>query len=373
MSEAPSAACPDRPGLRGLLRRLMTEQLEPGRAAAAVALGITLGIVPIYGLQSVVALALATLFRLNRPLTLAGTFINIPPIQPLLVIGSLQLGHLAMGGTLVSLSPRELLATGVGLHVVALFIGSVILSAAVGGSAGLATYVVLRRRAARADLSRNEARRWRRHVNRIFATAPIWDRGFVRWKTRLDRLFDLLLAEELGTGPVVDLGCGHGAGLALVAFRDPHRVLYGCDLSERRIQAARRALSGYDARISVADVRTFEIPEAGLILVLDVLQYIGDAEQAALLARCAAALSPGGLLILRAPDTDGGLLAKTTAWLDRLALGLGAAGTAPAGQPARVYQRLLAEAGLSVTAQRYPNKLPLAHVVLRARKPDVAA
>ena len=119
-------------------------------------------------------------------------------------------------------------------------------------------------------------------------------------------------------------------------------------------------------------MRSFEIPEAGLILVLDVLQYIDAAEQAALLARCAAALSPGGLLIVRTPDTDGGLLAKTTAWLDRMVLGLGPSGTVPAGQPAEVYQRLLADEGLSVTAQRYPNKLPLAHVVLRARKPDVA-
>ena len=348
----------------------MTEQLEPVRAGFAVALGITLGIIPIYGLQSVVALALATLFRLNRPLTLAATFINNPPFQPLLLIGSLQLGHLAMDGTWVSLSPRELLATGVGTHVIALFIGSVILSAAIGGPAGLATYVILRRRAAQAGRPLGEGRRWRRHVNRLFAGAPFFDRGFVRWKTRLDRLFDLLLAEELGTGPAVDLGCGHGTALALVAFRDPHRTLHGCDLSERRIQAARLALSAYDARVSVADMRNFEIPEAGLILVLDVLQYLGADEQAALLARCAAAVSPGGLLIVRIPDTEAGLLATTTAWLDRLVLGLGASGTAPAGQPAEVYQRLLGDAGLSVTAGRYPNRLPLAHVVLRARKPD---
>ena len=78
----------------------MTEQLEPGPAAAAVWLGIALGIIPIYGLQALVALALATLLGLNRPLTLAATFINNPLLQPLLVVGSLQLGHLATHGSL---------------------------------------------------------------------------------------------------------------------------------------------------------------------------------------------------------------------------------------------------------------------------------
>ena len=73
------------------LRRLLSEQLEPGPAAAAVWLGIALGIIPIYGFQAIAALALATLFGLNRPLTLAATFINNPLLQPLLVVGSLQL------------------------------------------------------------------------------------------------------------------------------------------------------------------------------------------------------------------------------------------------------------------------------------------
>ena len=89
---------------------MLTEQLEPGPAAAAVWLGIALGIIPIYGLQAVVALALATLLGLNRPLTLAATFINNPLLQPLLVVGSLQLGHLATHGSWVSLSPAALLA-----------------------------------------------------------------------------------------------------------------------------------------------------------------------------------------------------------------------------------------------------------------------
>ena len=40
----------------------------------------------------------AVLFRLNKPLTLAATFINNPLLQPLLVATSIGLGHLMLNG-----------------------------------------------------------------------------------------------------------------------------------------------------------------------------------------------------------------------------------------------------------------------------------
>ncbi len=237
------------------LRRLLSEDLEPGRAAAAVWLGIALGIIPIYGLQAVVALGLATLLGLNRPLTLAATFINNPVLQPLLVVGSLQLGHLVTRGSWVSLSPSALLDRPLGEHLLALFVGSFVLSVIVGGAAALFVFLLLSWRAV--DPREREFRRW---VNSRFSATGWYARGFVRWKTRLDRVFGLLLAEDLGEGPAVDLGCGHGAALALVAFRDPDRPLVGCDLDAGRVEAASRALAGLDARVSTGDVRAFPLP-----------------------------------------------------------------------------------------------------------------
>ena len=45
-----------------------------------------------------------------------------------------------------------------------------------------------------------------------------FDRGFVRWKMRLDRIFTSLLPRNLGSGTVVDLGCGYGMALCFTAF-----------------------------------------------------------------------------------------------------------------------------------------------------------
>jgi trans-aconitate methyltransferase/uncharacterized protein (DUF2062 family) len=345
------------------LRLLLSEQLDPGPAAAAVWLGIALGIIPIYGLQAVVALALATLLGLNRPLTLAATFINNPLLQPMLVVGSLQLGHLATHGSLVSLSPSGLLARPWSEHVLALFVGSLILSAIVGGPAAVVVYVFLSLRA-----GDPREREFRRYVNGRFSEAGWYARGFVRWKTRLDRIFGLLLAEDLGDGPAVDLGCGHGATLALLAFRNPRRTLIGCDLDARRVEAASQALAGLDARVSTGDVRTFPLPTPGLILIIDVLQYLDRADQASLLARCAHALEPGGRMVFRLPDTSGGLRTRATRLLDLLLLGIGGGGARPVYQSPEAYVALLTEAGMSVDVRRYRNRLPLAHLVFYARK-----
>lgn len=46
---------------------LLIERLAPGPVAAAVFWGVFIGIAPIYGLQTLTALGVAILFRLNKP------------------------------------------------------------------------------------------------------------------------------------------------------------------------------------------------------------------------------------------------------------------------------------------------------------------
>ena len=58
------------------------------------------------------------------------------------------------------------------------------------------------------------------------------------------------------------------------AFGEKGRRLVGCDLNAHRIAVARQALASLNADVSVQDVRHFELPSAGLILILDVLQYL---------------------------------------------------------------------------------------------------
>ncbi len=360
----------------GVIRRLQTrvrqfattllqEDLEPGRAAAAVFLGIFIGIVPIYGFQTVTAVALALFFRLNKPLTVAGTFINNPLLQPLIVVSSVELGYFLRDGAFRPFHLSALAGAHMKEELLAFVLGSLVLGAVVGGAGAAITAAVIQLNAPAIPGLRDRIR----FVKGMFAQCAWADRGFVRWKLRLDRIFELLAAEDLGSGTVVDLGCGYGMTLSFAAFGDSSRHLVGCDLDAHRIAVARQALSTLHAELRVADVRGLDLPPAGLILILDVLQYLSADEQLALLEGCCSALLPQGILIFRVHDRSRGPWSTITMAFDQLIFACGRAGTRPLTLPAAQYLNVLKSAGMQVEERRFRNRLPLVHVLFIARKP----
>ena len=88
---------------------LLKERLDPSHAATAVFVGIFVGIVPIYGFQTLVAIGLALLFRLNKPLTVAATFINNPLLLPPTIFSSVELGCLLRLGSFQPLNLSSLI------------------------------------------------------------------------------------------------------------------------------------------------------------------------------------------------------------------------------------------------------------------------
>jgi uncharacterized protein (DUF2062 family)/SAM-dependent methyltransferase len=358
---------------------LLKEDLTPGRAAAAVFVGIFIGIVPIYGFQLLAALGLALLFRLNKPLTLASTFINNPLLQPVIVASSVEIGYFLRGGAFRPFHLSALTGAHMKDELLAWVMGSVFVGILVGGAGAAITAAVVQSKApanagfSSPDFSKSGLRERVLFVNRMFAGCARADRGFVKWKLRLDRIFgflaELLAAEDQGSGTVVDLGCGYGIALSFAAFGDSSRRLVGCDLDERRIAVGRQALNSLNADLRVEDVRTFDLPPAAVILILDVLQYLPADEQLGLLKRCCAALVPRGRLIFRVHDRERGLWSTITMAFDRLIFACGRAGSRPLILPGADYQRVLENAGMQVEERRFRNRLPLAHILFIAKKP----
>ena len=357
--------------LRQFAAVLFKEHLDPRHAAAAVFLGVFIANVPIYGFQTVAVLALAALFRLNKPLAFAATFVNNPFLQPFLIVGSLEVGHFLRTGRFLrfSLAGQR---PDFKSEFAAWVLGSLVLGLLLGALGAAVTYVILRLRSG--DGAQRECVRF---VNSRFASCARSDRGFVRWKMRLDRIFDiffaLLVEEELRSGTVVDLGCGYGIALGFVAFRDRDLRLIGCDLDARRIAAARKAFAGMNAEFVAGDVRGFEIPRAELILIFDVLQYLTGAEQLALLESCFSALEPGGKLIFRVPDRGPGATSRLSVGFDRLIFFFGGNQAGPVVLSAAEYRAALDGAGFQVDQRRIRNRLPIAHLLFVAAKPLVAA
>jgi uncharacterized protein (DUF2062 family)/2-polyprenyl-3-methyl-5-hydroxy-6-metoxy-1,4-benzoquinol methylase len=355
--------------IRQITAGVLTERLDPGGAAAAVFLGIFIGIVPIYGLQTLAAVGLALLFRLDKPLILASTFINNPLLQPVIVLSSIEIGLFLRHGHFRLLKFSALTHVPLKDDLISWVLGSVVLGAIAGGVGALLTGVVVHLKSpANAGL-----RDRLRFVNQTFAQSASSDRCFVWCKLRLDRIFGMLAAEDLGSGTVVDLGCGCGVALCDTAFGEKGRRLIGCDLNVHRIAVARQALASLNAEVSVQDVRHFELPSAGLILILDVLQYLAAEEQLALLKRCCSALDPQGRLIFRAHDRERGLWSTITLALDHLLFSYERTGTRPLILSAPQYQRVLEDAGMQVETRRFRNRLPLAHILFIAKKPFAEA
>jgi uncharacterized protein (DUF2062 family) len=71
---------------------------EPARLAAGMAVGMFIGVTPFYGLHTLLALAAAFLFRLNKAATVTGAWINLPWSAPFVYAFSLKLGEAVLSG-----------------------------------------------------------------------------------------------------------------------------------------------------------------------------------------------------------------------------------------------------------------------------------
>jgi uncharacterized protein len=68
----------------------------PWRTALALAVGVFISFTPFWGVQTVLALVVATVCRLNRAVTLTGTWLNLPWFAPFIYAGALKLGAMLL-------------------------------------------------------------------------------------------------------------------------------------------------------------------------------------------------------------------------------------------------------------------------------------
>jgi len=80
------------------LKKLFLDPNESSlNKASAVFIGVFIGVLPIWGMQIISALASAQYFKVNKPLAVVGSYINLTPLFPVLVYFSLKIGALILG------------------------------------------------------------------------------------------------------------------------------------------------------------------------------------------------------------------------------------------------------------------------------------
>ena len=209
---------------------------------------------------------------------------------------------------------------------------------------------------------------------------------FARGKLRHDPVFFSLLRRGLlpERGNLLDLGCGQGVLLSLIrAAQEQYRAglwprdwpapplnlgLRGIELSAGRVQVARRAL-GDSVQVEQRDLRVFDFPPCSVIVMLDVLHYLGEAEQGRVIEKAAGALEPGGLLLMREADAGAGFAFQATRWGEWIAGALrGEFGQQLHYRSLVQWIAVLAGRGFAVSAEPMGEGTPFANVLFVARK-----
>lgn len=207
--------------------------------------------------------------------------------------------------------------------------------------------------------------------------------GFARGKLRCDPVYRCLFEAGLpqADGAVLDLGCGRGLALTLLATAwnfgwlpgavrsPPHWV--GIERRPSHAAAARAALGG-EASILTQDLLHLALPRGRLILLIDVLLYLSANEQDRLLEKAVAALSDGGRLVVREADAAAG-------WRYRATLAAERSSAWRRGEWRQVYHyrsradwlARFRDLGLTVEARPMSAGTPFANVLYVARRSSV--
>lgn len=182
---------------------------------------------------------------------------------------------------------------------------------------------------------------------------------------------------------VLDLGCGRGLFASLLSAASDLQAcgawpqawqqapvlaqIHGIELMAADVQRARDAL-GLRATFVQGDICKTPFSQADVVVILDVLHYLGYDAQAQVLSRVKDALAPRGLLLLRVGDAAGGLPFHVSNWVDLVVT------SARGHLLPRLYCRsldewtvLLSGLGFAVKKRAMSSATPCANVLLVAR------
>jgi uncharacterized protein (DUF2062 family) len=131
--------------IRSLWQRALAEHSSPREIGWSVALGVFSGCSPFFGLHMWIALALATLFRVNRLWAFVGSRVSSNVFYAWIAFAEIEIAHRLRTGVWAPLAPREALAQGRQL-LTDWFLGALLVGAALGAALGVVAYVAMRRR-----------------------------------------------------------------------------------------------------------------------------------------------------------------------------------------------------------------------------------
>jgi len=134
----------NREGFKELIRKhLISPEESNFKKSASIALGVFMGIAPVWGWQMAIALALAILLKLNKAITLVASNISIPPMIPFILFASYFTGGLVLNNHQDINFDSGITFEFVKKNFLQYIVGALVFGAAMGILAGLVTWLVL--------------------------------------------------------------------------------------------------------------------------------------------------------------------------------------------------------------------------------------
>ncbi|WP_437503675.1 DUF2062 domain-containing protein [Sorangium sp. So ce1099] len=403
---------PLREEVRRAWRELRGSELSAGRTAVAVAIGLFIGSQPIFGCHTPLVLLLCLWFRLDAAIAWVAANISNPLFAPALLTAEVQVGAYLRTGSWLRLHEKMSWAQALSEFPEYMFLGAPVVGialAAVGGGLIFAMVALKRRRAPSLQGSKIEPYRlpesappWVHAVERVAARYSPPEGATPAQRTRFHYVRFKLLGDPVARliadiagdrpaalGEVLDMGTGAGQLPILLLELGRAARVRGFDWDRAKIDDALRASGGgsgaaqplssgspgrsdgprvasaLPAEFWCADAREAELGEADTVLLIDLLHYFRVEEQDAILRRAAAAVRPGGRLLVREADTERGLRSSVTLLEERIFTALRFnRGERVRFRPAREIVALLEQLGFSCETRPAWGKTPFSNVLI---------
>lgn len=110
----------------------------------SIALGVFIGIAPLWGFQSFLSIFLASVFRLNKGLCFAFSNVSIPPMIPLIIWGSIETGKLFIPSAKPLLDYNHIDFQAISEHFLQYVLGSLFLALMAALLFGFSSFTLLR-------------------------------------------------------------------------------------------------------------------------------------------------------------------------------------------------------------------------------------
>lgn len=128
------------------------------------------------------------------------------------------------------------------------------------------------------------------------------DRMYIKLRWRLCP-FTVLEHFLPKSGKIIDLGCGYGMLANLAALNSAERDVYGFDLSQKRINIAKRTVKNRNnLHFELKNVRDLKLNSCDAIVMSDFLHHIPYKEQENLIRQAKDKLKKNGILIIQDID-----------------------------------------------------------------------